>query len=99
MQTDGRFSYAKEYDIERKWRDVRLYRIAQVSTNLVLAYLDQHVLGMERSYWALALRRFTPGRFAKKYSSLNQESASALCPRPYHSVSAFEVAGARLPRP
>jgi acyl-CoA dehydrogenase len=50
MQTHGGFSYAKEYDIERKWREVRLYQIAPISTNLVLAYLGQHVLGMERSY-------------------------------------------------
>src|SRR3954449_2319447 len=50
MQTHGGFSYAKEYDIERKWREVRLYQIAPVSTNLVLAYLGQHVLGMERLY-------------------------------------------------
>jgi acyl-CoA dehydrogenase len=50
MQTHGGFSYAREYDIERKWREVRLYQIAPISTNLVLAYLGQHVLGMERSY-------------------------------------------------
>ena len=50
MQTHGGFSYAKEFDVERKWREVRLYQIAPVSTNLVLAYLGQHVLGMERSY-------------------------------------------------
>src|SRR3954462_2754238 len=50
MQTHGGFSYAKESDVERKWREVRLYQIAPVSTNLVLAYLGQHVLGMERSY-------------------------------------------------
>ena len=50
MQTHGGFSYAKEYDVERKWREVRLYQIAPISTNLVLAYLGQHVLGMERSY-------------------------------------------------
>jgi acyl-CoA dehydrogenase len=50
MQTHGGFAFAKEYDIERKWREVRLYQIAPISTNLVLAYLGQHVLGMERSY-------------------------------------------------
>ena len=50
MQTHGDFSYAKQYDIERKWREVRLYRIAPISTSLVPAYLGQHVLGMERSY-------------------------------------------------
>ncbi len=50
MQTHGGFAFAHEYDIERKWREVRLYQIAPISSNLVLAYLGQHVLGMERSY-------------------------------------------------
>jgi acyl-CoA dehydrogenase len=50
MQTHGGFGYAKEYDIERKWRECRLYQIAPISTNLVLAYVAQHVLGLERSY-------------------------------------------------
>ena len=50
MQTYGGFSYAQEYDIERKWREARLYQIAPISTNMVLAYLGQHVLGMPRSY-------------------------------------------------
>ena len=50
MQTHGGFSYAREYDIERKWRDVRLTQIAPISTNMILAYIGQHVLGMPRSY-------------------------------------------------
>ncbi len=50
MQTYGGFSFAREYDIERKWREARLYQIAPISTNMVLAYIGQHVLGMERSY-------------------------------------------------
>jgi acyl-CoA dehydrogenase len=50
MQTHGGFAFAKEYDVERKWRECRLYQIAPISTNLVLAYLGQHVLGLERSY-------------------------------------------------
>ncbi len=50
MQTHGGFAFAKEYDIERKWRECRLYQIAPISSNLVLAYLGQHVLGLERSY-------------------------------------------------
>lgn len=50
MQTHGGFGYAREYDIERKWREVRLLQIAPISTNLVLAYVGQHVLGMPRSY-------------------------------------------------
>ncbi|MGC8476258.1 MAG: acyl-CoA dehydrogenase family protein [Acetobacteraceae bacterium] len=50
MQTLGGFSYAREYDLERKWRETRLYQIAPISTNLVLAYVGQHVLGLPRSY-------------------------------------------------
>ncbi|HET9904905.1 MAG TPA: acyl-CoA dehydrogenase family protein [Xanthobacteraceae bacterium] len=50
MQTHGGFGFAREYDIERKWREVRLYQIAPISTNMVLAYLAQHVLGLPRSY-------------------------------------------------
>jgi acyl-CoA dehydrogenase len=50
LQTHGGFGYATEYDIERKWRECRLYQIAPISTNMVLAYLAQHVLGMPRSY-------------------------------------------------
>ncbi len=50
MQTHGGFAFAKEYDIERKWREARIYQIAPISSNLVLAYVGQHVLGLPRSY-------------------------------------------------
>jgi acyl-CoA dehydrogenase len=50
FQTYGGFAFAKEYDIERKWREVRLYQTAPISTNLILAYIGQHVLGLPRSY-------------------------------------------------
>ena len=50
MQTHGGFGYAREYDVERKWRETRLFQIAPISTNLILGYLGQHVLGMPRSY-------------------------------------------------
>ena len=50
MQTYGGFAFAREYDIERKWRECRLYQTAPISTNLILAYIGQHVLGMPRSY-------------------------------------------------
>jgi acyl-CoA dehydrogenase len=50
MQTYGGFAYAREYEIERKWRETRLYQIAPISTNLILGYVGQHVLGMPRSY-------------------------------------------------
>jgi acyl-CoA dehydrogenase len=50
MQTFGGFSYAREFDIERKWRETRIFQIAPISTNLILSYLGEHVLGMPRSY-------------------------------------------------
>jgi acyl-CoA dehydrogenase len=50
LQTHGGFGFAREYDVERKWRETRLYQIAPISSNLILAYLGQHVLGMPRSY-------------------------------------------------
>lgn len=50
VQTLGGFGYAKEYHVERLWREVRLYRIAPISQEMVLNYLSQHVLGLPRSY-------------------------------------------------
>jgi acyl-CoA dehydrogenase len=50
MQTHGGFGFAEEYDVERKFRETRLYQTAPISTNLILAYLAEHVLGMPRSY-------------------------------------------------
>ena len=50
MQTFGGYSFAEEYDVERKFREARLYRIAPVSNNLVLSYIAEHVLGLPRSY-------------------------------------------------
>ncbi|MEM8792558.1 MAG: acyl-CoA dehydrogenase family protein [Pseudomonadota bacterium] len=50
MQCFGGYAFATEYGIERKWRETRLYQTAPISTNLILAYLGQHVLGLPRSY-------------------------------------------------
>jgi acyl-CoA dehydrogenase len=50
MQTHGGFGFAREYDVERKWRETRLFQIAPISTNLILSYIGEHVLGMPRSY-------------------------------------------------
>jgi alkylation response protein AidB-like acyl-CoA dehydrogenase len=50
VQTFGGFAFAEEYDVERKYREARLYQVAPVSTNLILAYLAEHVLHMPRSY-------------------------------------------------
>jgi acyl-CoA dehydrogenase len=50
IQTHGGFGFAEEYDIERKFRETRLYQVAPISTNLILTYLAEHVLGLPRSY-------------------------------------------------
>ena len=50
VQTHGGFGFAEEYDVERKFREARLYQVAPISTNLILSYLAEHVLGMPRSY-------------------------------------------------
>jgi alkylation response protein AidB-like acyl-CoA dehydrogenase len=50
IQTHGGFGFAEEYDIERKFRETRLNQVAPISTNLILSYLAEHVLGMPRSY-------------------------------------------------
>lgn len=50
LQTHGGFGFAAEYDIERKFRETRLYQVAPVSTNLVLSYIAEHVLGLPRSF-------------------------------------------------
>ena len=50
LQTHGGFGFAEEYDIERKFRETRLYQVAPISTNLILAYVAEHVLGLPRSY-------------------------------------------------
>jgi acyl-CoA dehydrogenase len=50
LDTHGGFGFAEEYDVERKFRETRLYSVAPVSNNLILAYVGQHVLGLPRSY-------------------------------------------------
>ena len=50
IQTHGGFGFATEYDIERKFRETRLYQVAPISTNLILSYMAEHVLGLPRSY-------------------------------------------------
>ena len=50
LQSHGGFGYAREYDVERKWRETRLFQIAPISTNLVLSYIGEHILGMPRSF-------------------------------------------------
>jgi alkylation response protein AidB-like acyl-CoA dehydrogenase len=50
VQTHGGFAFAEEYDVERKFRECRLYQVAPISTNLILSYIAEHILGMPRSY-------------------------------------------------
>ncbi len=53
IQTHGGFGFATEYDVERKFRETRLYQVAPISTNMILAYVAEHVLGLPRSYRGL----------------------------------------------
>ena len=50
LQVHGGYGFAAEYDVERKFRETRLYQVAPISTNLVLAYVAEHMLGLPRSY-------------------------------------------------
>ncbi len=50
IQTHGGFGFAEEYDVERKFRETHLYQVAPISTNLILSYIAEHVLGLPRSY-------------------------------------------------
>jgi acyl-CoA dehydrogenase len=50
LQTHGGYGFAVEYDVERKFRETRLYQVAPISTNLILSYIAEHVLGLPRSF-------------------------------------------------
>ena len=50
LQTHGGYGFAAEYDVERKFRETRLYQVAPISTNLILSYIGEHVLGLPRSF-------------------------------------------------
>jgi alkylation response protein AidB-like acyl-CoA dehydrogenase len=50
VQTHGGFAFAEEFDVERKFREARLYQVAPISTNMILSYIAEHVLGLPRSY-------------------------------------------------
>ena len=50
IQTHGGFGFAEEYDVERKYREARLYQVAPISTNLILSFVAEHVLGLPRSF-------------------------------------------------
>ena len=50
VQTHGGFGFAEEYDVERKFRETRLYQVAPISTNMILSFISEHVLGLPRSY-------------------------------------------------
>ncbi|MCW8861366.1 MAG: acyl-CoA/acyl-ACP dehydrogenase, partial [Rhodospirillales bacterium] len=50
LQTHGGFGFAEEYDVERKFRETRLYQVAPISTNLILSFIAEHVLGLPRSF-------------------------------------------------
>lgn len=76
MQTHGGFGFAEEHDVERKLRETRLYLVAPISTNLILSYPAEHVLGLPRGYRG-GLRRLSTGS-----GPSGQARGAAL----YHSV-------------
>src|SRR5690606_23779171 len=53
LQTHGGFGFANEYDVERKFRETRLYQVAPISTNLILSYVAEHLLELPRSFWPI----------------------------------------------
>ena len=54
LQTHGGFGFANEYDVERKFRETRLYQVAPISTNLIYSYVAEHILGLPRSFWLIS---------------------------------------------
>jgi acyl-CoA dehydrogenase len=50
MQTHGGYGFAVEYDVERKFRETKLYQVAPISTNMILSFIGEHILGMPRSF-------------------------------------------------
>ena len=54
LQFHGGFGFATDYDVERKFRETRLYQVAPISTNLILSYVAEHILGLPRSFSLLA---------------------------------------------
>ena len=77
LQTHGGFGFAEEYDVERKFRETRLYQVAPISTNLILAYLGEHVLGMPRSYLTTAASR-TPEEAMDQQAASSADDAERL---------------------
>ena len=75
LQTFGGFGFAAEYDVERKFRETRLYQVAPISTNLILSYIGEHVLGMPRSFLTIAAQ---PGL---RVVALEQAVAAPFCSR------------------
>ncbi|GIS66171.1 MAG: hypothetical protein CM1200mP4_5190 [Rhodospirillaceae bacterium] len=63
MQTFGGFGFAEEYDIERKFRESRLYQIAPISTNMILGYIGQHVLGLPGRIKKVGVKSAYTGKF------------------------------------
>ena len=80
VQTHGGFGFAEEYDIERKFRETRLYQVAPISTNLILAYLAEHVLGMPQ-----VLLSLSDGSGSRSPARLDRAHRGAL--RPSHAAA------------
>ena len=66
LQTHGGFGFAEEYDIERKFRETRLYQVAPISTNLILSHVATHVLGLPKSFWPRLWRGSRASRWKRR---------------------------------
>ena len=77
IQTHGGFGFATEYDVERKFRETRLYQVAPISTNLILSYVAEHVLGLPRSF-----------RLARIIEALDRTAEMTWIPRPANCCAA-----------
>jgi len=104
LQTHGGFGFAAEYDVERKFRETRLYQVAPISTNMVLSYIAEHVLGLPRSYWsntgAAPLGSVTPLRIRRgvraDFASCASDKAARCQPRWSLSLSPLKAPEGRF---
>ena len=80
LQTHGGFGFAAEYDVERKFRETRLYQVAPISTNLILSYVGEHVLGMPRSFLMAGGCRWRDHRRLRSSKPSPRRSARASSP-------------------
>ena len=81
LQFHGGFGFAREYDVERKFRETRLYQVAPISTNLILSYVAEHVLGLPRLVLSLRPERTSYSRKLRRAELRDSALKAASSPR------------------